>query len=105
MYVTYNGDYFDWPFIETRAAKHGMDMHAEIGFRCNRKTNETLSRCAGAAGVGAGLCGRAGSAWAALGLPGAGSRQTCLWAQERAGARAPLPGPERGRSPELLLAF
>lgn len=50
VYVTYNGDYFDWPFIETRAAKCGMDMHAEIGFRCNRKTNETLSRCAGAGG-------------------------------------------------------
>jgi DNA polymerase elongation subunit (family B) len=29
IYVTYNGDYFDWPFIETRAAKHGMDMEAE----------------------------------------------------------------------------
>lgn len=104
IYVTYNGDYFDWPFIgapwmcllgqvpmqrrlwvlmrwrwlalavtvpgplttcrllllpvpfrahfppvpavasETRAAKHGMDMEREIGFACNRKSNETLSR-------------------------------------------------------------
>lgn len=25
-FVTYNGDFFDWPFIETRAAAHGMDM-------------------------------------------------------------------------------
>ncbi|PRW20477.1 DNA polymerase epsilon catalytic subunit A [Chlorella sorokiniana] len=46
IYVTYNGDYFDWPFIETRAIKNGMDMAAEIGFTCNRKTNETLSRMA-----------------------------------------------------------
>lgn len=30
IYVTYNGDYFDWPFIETRAAKLGMDMEAEV---------------------------------------------------------------------------
>lgn len=29
---------------ETRAIKNGMDMAAEIGFTCNRKSNETLSR-------------------------------------------------------------
>lgn len=29
---------------ETRATKHGMDMEREIGFVCNRKSNETLSR-------------------------------------------------------------
>ncbi|KAL4450230.1 hypothetical protein ABPG77_010899 [Micractinium sp. CCAP 211/92] len=46
IYVTYNGDFFDWPFMETRAAKHGMDMEREIGFACNRKSNETLSRMA-----------------------------------------------------------
>lgn len=46
IFVTYNGDFFDWPFIETRAAKNGMDMAKEIGFRCNRNTNETLSRSA-----------------------------------------------------------
>lgn len=44
IFVTYNGDFFDWPFIETRAHKHGLDMGAEIGFRCNRVSNETLSR-------------------------------------------------------------
>ena len=44
IYVTYNGDFFDWPFIETRAEQCGLDMHAAIGFKCNRKTNETLSR-------------------------------------------------------------
>lgn len=36
-------------FAETRAAKNGMDMAAEIGFTCNRKSNETLSRWGGAA--------------------------------------------------------
>ena len=45
VYVTYNGDYFDWPFIETRAGKYGMDMEKEIGFKC-QKSGECLSRCA-----------------------------------------------------------
>lgn len=44
VYVTYNGDFFDWPFIETRAAKLGMDMQQEIGFKMNSKTHECLSR-------------------------------------------------------------
>ena len=44
--MTYNGDFFDWPFIETRAAKHELDMHDQIGFRMNRKTNECLSKFA-----------------------------------------------------------
>ncbi|CAL8464190.1 g3725 [Coccomyxa elongata] len=46
IYVTYNGDFFDWPFMETRAAKLGMDMHQEIGFKMNSKTHECLSRFA-----------------------------------------------------------
>lgn len=46
IYVTYNGDWFDWPFIETRALKHGLDMEAQIGFKMNRKSNECLSRFA-----------------------------------------------------------
>jgi DNA polymerase epsilon subunit 1 len=25
--VTYNGDSFDWPFVETRAKHHGIDMY------------------------------------------------------------------------------
>lgn len=113
IYVTYNGDFFDWPFIgafgclgegcmaaagpvpsklwlpsvqdyeasarqhfvqqlsefsscrnvprshlpltgcaETRAAKNGMDMGEEIGFTCDRKANQTLSRWGLAAVVG-----------------------------------------------------
>jgi len=31
IYVTYNGDYFDWPFLEARMRAHGIDMSAEIG--------------------------------------------------------------------------
>eukprot|EP00884_Botryococcus_braunii_P021811 jgi/Botrbrau1/8313/Bobra.0081s0002.1 len=46
IYVTYNGDWFDWPFIETRAAKLGLDMKAEIGFQLNQKQHECLSRFA-----------------------------------------------------------
>jgi DNA polymerase epsilon subunit 1 len=31
--VTYNGDFFDWPFVEARASYLGIDMYQEIGFR------------------------------------------------------------------------
>ncbi|GLI69097.1 hypothetical protein VaNZ11_013643, partial [Volvox africanus] len=34
IYVTYNGDFFDFPFIEARCARLGLDMQALIGFRC-----------------------------------------------------------------------
>ncbi|XP_040567537.1 DNA polymerase epsilon catalytic subunit A [Lepeophtheirus salmonis] len=37
IFVTYNGDFFDWPFIEARATIHGMDMANEIGFSKNRE--------------------------------------------------------------------
>ena len=33
--ATYNGDFFDWPFVETRASVLGIDMYQEIGFRKN----------------------------------------------------------------------
>lgn len=33
--VTYNGDFFDWPFVEARASFLGIDMYQEIGFRRN----------------------------------------------------------------------
>lgn len=29
--VTYNGDFFDWPFVEARAKSYGIDMYEEIG--------------------------------------------------------------------------
>ncbi|XP_015586460.1 DNA polymerase epsilon catalytic subunit A [Cephus cinctus] len=36
IFVTYNGDFFDWPFVETRAAVHNMDMKERIGFAQSR---------------------------------------------------------------------
>lgn len=32
VFVTYNGDYFDFPFIHARSLVHGMSMRDEIGF-------------------------------------------------------------------------
>ena len=29
--VTYNGDFFDWPFLEARAARYGLDLREELG--------------------------------------------------------------------------
>ncbi len=36
IYVTYNGDFFDWPFIATRAQKYGIDLKEEIGIWMDR---------------------------------------------------------------------
>ena len=33
VFVTYNGDFFDFPFIDTRMKKYGLDMEAEIGIQ------------------------------------------------------------------------
>ncbi len=41
--VTYNGDFFDWPFIQARAEQHGMDMAALLGFS-SAPGGECLSR-------------------------------------------------------------
>eukprot|EP00963_Diacronema_lutheri_P012452 scaffold1758_cov333-Pavlova_lutheri.AAC.12 len=32
IFVTYNGDFFDWPFIQSRAEILGLDMRDQIGF-------------------------------------------------------------------------
>ncbi|CAF9930622.1 MAG: DNA polymerase epsilon catalytic subunit [Gomphillus americanus] len=40
--ATYNGDFFDWPFVEARASINGVDMYQEIGFR---KNSEDIYRC------------------------------------------------------------
>ena len=37
--VSYNGDFFDWPFVETRAAIYDIDMKREIGYSKNRDGN------------------------------------------------------------------
>jgi DNA polymerase epsilon subunit 1 len=33
--ATYNGDFFDWPFVEARASVNGIDMYHEIGWKKN----------------------------------------------------------------------
>ncbi|KAG0248938.1 DNA polymerase epsilon catalytic subunit [Mortierella polycephala] len=33
VFVTYNGDFFDWPFLEARSKIHGIDMFHEIGVK------------------------------------------------------------------------
>ncbi|XP_077483057.1 DNA polymerase epsilon catalytic subunit 1 isoform X2 [Amblyomma americanum] len=35
--VTYNGDNFDWMFVETRAAVHGLTMSKEVGYARSRE--------------------------------------------------------------------
>lgn len=41
--VTYNGDFFDWPFVEARAKHHGMDLFQMTGVE---KVNEEYrGRC------------------------------------------------------------
>ncbi|VDK87417.1 unnamed protein product, partial [Onchocerca ochengi] len=35
VFVTYNGDSFDWPFVEARAAVYGFNMQTEIGVSKN----------------------------------------------------------------------
>ncbi len=32
--VTYNGDFFDWPFLETRARLYGLDVYELGGMEC-----------------------------------------------------------------------
>ncbi|XP_054075780.1 DNA polymerase epsilon catalytic subunit A-like [Rissa tridactyla] len=43
--VTYNGDFFDWPFVEARAAAHGIDMYQEIGFQKDSQGEYKASQC------------------------------------------------------------
>ncbi|CAH8251565.1 unnamed protein product [Arabidopsis lyrata] len=44
IYVTYNGDFFDWPFIERRASHHGIKMNEELGFRCDHNQGECRAK-------------------------------------------------------------
>lgn len=37
VFVSYNGDFFDWPFVETRAAIYNYNLKAEIGFHKQRE--------------------------------------------------------------------
>ncbi|CAI4215664.1 unnamed protein product [Parascedosporium putredinis] len=40
--ATYNGDFFDWPFVDARASFNGIDMYQEIGWR---KDSEDQYQC------------------------------------------------------------
>lgn len=42
--VTYNGDFFDWPFVEARAKFHSISMLSEIGFSKDSQ-DDYQSRC------------------------------------------------------------
>jgi DNA polymerase epsilon subunit 1 len=42
--VTYNGDFFDWPFVEQRAAMYGMDIWTELGIE-KKGEGEYRGRC------------------------------------------------------------
>jgi len=42
--ATFNGDFFDFPFLAARAKSHGIDMYLEIGFQ---KDSEDEFKCRG----------------------------------------------------------
>ncbi|XP_027348237.1 DNA polymerase epsilon catalytic subunit A-like [Abrus precatorius] len=46
IYVTYNGDFFDWPFLERRATHHGFKMSDELGFQCDKDQGECRAKYA-----------------------------------------------------------
>ncbi|KAJ1731895.1 DNA polymerase epsilon catalytic subunit [Coemansia biformis] len=43
--ATYNGDSFDWPFIETRARHHGIDIGAEVGWHRDESDEYKCRSC------------------------------------------------------------
>ncbi|XP_004276670.1 DNA polymerase epsilon catalytic subunit A isoform X1 [Orcinus orca] len=43
--VTYNGDFFDWPFVEARAAVHGLSMYQEVGFQKDSQGEYKAPQC------------------------------------------------------------
>jgi DNA polymerase epsilon subunit 1 len=44
--ATFNGDFFDWPFVEARGSVHGMDMYDEIGFAPDSEGEYKSTYCA-----------------------------------------------------------
>ncbi|XP_052115201.1 DNA polymerase epsilon catalytic subunit A [Arachis duranensis] len=46
IYVTYNGDFFDWPFLEKRTEHHGFKMSEELGFQCDKNQGECRAKYA-----------------------------------------------------------
>ncbi|XP_077864309.1 DNA polymerase epsilon catalytic subunit A-like [Saccoglossus kowalevskii] len=45
IFVTYNGDMFDWPFVEARCNYHGIDMYKEIGFQKDTQGEYKSRQC------------------------------------------------------------
>tara|TARA_B110000208_G_C11798052_1_gene440554 strand:+ start:251 stop:6238 length:5988 start_codon:yes stop_codon:yes gene_type:complete len=45
IFVTYNGDFFDWPYIDKRCEIHGISMESELGVAVTRN-GEYRGRCA-----------------------------------------------------------
>lgn len=43
--ATFNGDFFDWPFVEARASYHGIDMYEEIGFQKDSEDEYKSTYC------------------------------------------------------------
>lgn len=43
--VTYNGDSFDWPFVDARASHWGIVMTDEIGFAVDRQGEYKCRPC------------------------------------------------------------
>jgi DNA polymerase epsilon subunit 1 len=44
IYVTYNGDSFDWPFIADRAERYGWTTDAELGIKVDKVSGEARGR-------------------------------------------------------------
>lgn len=44
--VTYNGDSFDFPFVESRSNIHGINMYAETGFKRDQEDEFKSKSCA-----------------------------------------------------------
>ncbi|TMW61838.1 hypothetical protein Poli38472_010901 [Pythium oligandrum] len=44
IYVTYNGDFFDWPFIDARCKFHGINLAQEIGVSLDLRSGEYRGR-------------------------------------------------------------
>jgi DNA polymerase epsilon subunit 1 len=46
--VTYNGDFFDWPYVDTRCGKFGISLYKELGIRgssAGATDGEYVGRC------------------------------------------------------------
>lgn len=43
--ATYNGDSFDFPFVDARAKIHGISMYDEIGFRPDNEMEYKSKAC------------------------------------------------------------